>query len=77
MGKIGGVHFSQSERGPIVRESAVPLMGVVAVVNKAHQFGNISVEIGLLHQLPDLLLNKGEFGRVHLLNLVIFVDQLG
>ena len=50
-------------------------MGMITVVQRIHHLGDIFVQAGLLHQRPYLLLNQGQLGRIHLLDLVIFINH--
>ena len=53
------------------------VMLVVMVMVMVQQSGlQIGVEVGLFYQLPDLLLQQRQFGRIENFNLIILVNEL-
>ena len=76
VGHVFAVHFGQAHRHAFGRELLVPVVHVVAVV-AAQQHGQVLIEVGLLHQLPDLPLQQRQLAGVEGLHLVVFVHELG
>lgn len=68
--------LSNGNGSAILSEGVIPGVSVAIVADRHHRF-EIVVKVSLLEELPDLLLEEGEFGGIELLDLVVLIDKLG
>ena len=72
---LPAAHLGQRHRRAVGGDGVVPFVGV-AVLALLHQIFQIVFQVGLLDQVPDLLLQQRHLRRVEQLDLVILVHQL-
>ena len=77
MGDFVSAHLRKRYGHAFRRQLVVPFVRVVAMVAcEDRPDVEIGVQVRLLHQIPNLLLDEGQLGRIELLDDVVLVDEL-